>query len=95
MKKLICLIFLIVIIGCSSDSNVINDCIDLCKEQTMDLTSGPCIGNPIKDDWVCDIAHSPKIALDNLPENQCSAYRSKEATHFIELDENCELIKVY
>ncbi len=52
--------------------------------------------NPIPNlpDWVCDIAHSPRQSeIDDLPENQCSAYREGRAKHFVEVDMNCNLIR--
>lgn len=75
-------------------------CIKLCKAQAAngtDLSSGPCIGNPVSEfpDWVCDIAHSPRTDVDNLPENQCSAFREGRANHFVEVDDGCAVIKVY
>ncbi len=59
-----------------------------------DLSKGPCLNDKVIDDWVCDIAHSPREEIDNKQENQCSAFRAGEAHHFVELDENCSLIKV-
>ncbi|MFA4907600.1 MAG: hypothetical protein WC602_05000 [archaeon] len=64
----------------------------------VDLSSGPCIGNPIRKEgpkWVCDIAHSPRAAIDDLQENQCSAFREGKARNFVELDENCGLVRAY
>ena len=78
--------------------------IELCKkacidagEKGEDFSNGPCLLNPIpkQADWVCDIAHSPRQDVDNLPENQCSAFRDGTANHFVELDEYCEIINVY
>ncbi len=73
--------------------------VTLCKELCMqnkgqDFSSGPCLSNEIKPDWVCDIAHSPRQDIDNLPENQCSALREGRAHHFVEVDENCDVIRV-
>lgn len=82
-------------------TNAIVACKDLCQNARAggaDLSSGPCLGNPlqeIKPQWVCDIAHLPRIASDNLPENQCSAFREGKANNFVELDENCGLIVAY
>ena len=104
--------FLIFLSGCTSpeDLNVPEEttaldnakiaCTELCDDaisQGMDLSNGPCLGNPIEgaSTYVCDIAHSPRADVDNLPENQCSAYREGIATHFVELDEQCNLIKVH
>ena len=75
-------------------------CAVLCqaeKAKGTDLSSGPCIGNPIQEtpDTVCDIAHNPRAAVDDLQENQCSAFREGTAKHFVELDPNCAFIKYY
>ena len=59
------------------------------------LNTGPCIGDPLLNftDWVCDAAHSPRQPVDDLAENQCSAYREGRAKHFVEVDTNCNLIQ--
>ncbi len=60
----------------------------------QNLSSGPCLSNPLPEssDWVCDVAHNPRSQIDNLPENQCNAF-GKTAKHFVEMDENCNLIR--
>ncbi len=77
-------------------------CIQDCKywlsrniSKTTYWKHGPCLLNSIPDanDWVCDIAHSPRQDVDNLPENQCSSYREGKTKHFVEIDENCNLIR--
>jgi hypothetical protein len=75
-------------------------CIEECKKALTsgkDLSSGPCLLNPISElpDWVCDVAHFPREAVDNLPENQCSAYRQGLAKHFVEVDTKCNFIKSF
>ena len=69
-------------------------CINACNEAES-LGNGPCLLNPIAEypDWVCDVAHSPRQAIDNQEENQCSAFREGKATHFVEVNTKCELIK--
>ncbi len=74
-------------------------CIELCnseKAKGTDFSNGPCIGNPLKEasDFVCDIAHNPRTAIDNLQENQCSAFREGKARYFVELDMQCNLFRV-
>lgn len=69
-------------------------CINLCKEFQGEKSNGPCLGL-IKDDWVCDVAHSPRQDMDNNPENQCIEYREGMASHFIEVDEDCNLIRKF
>ena len=59
------------------------------------LGSGPCIAEtlPSLPDWVADVAHQPRLPLDDEPGNQCQRYRDGEAHHFVELDENGNLIR--
>jgi len=74
----------------------INTCIDICKqkmESGANLSAGPCLSDDVAPGWVCDVAHSPREAVDNNPDNQCQTYRSREATHFVEVDENCAYIR--
>jgi hypothetical protein len=67
---------------------------DYAKRSGQNLSSGPCLLNPIQQTrWVCDIAHNPRQQMDNLPENQCSAYREGRAGFFVEIDEECNLIR--
>ena len=62
------------------------------KARGVDLSRGPCLG-VIKEDWVADVAHDPRQDVDDDPTNQCDAYRSGEASHFVELDLRGELIR--
>ena len=84
---------------------IINACINLClkaKEKGIDLSNGPCLSdnNPEwkYEDWVCDVAHWPRIAIDNLRENQCQewlkAYEAGKIKKFVEVDPNCNFIRV-
>src|SRR4030043_1448798 len=73
-----------------------NSCIHTLEAgDSASLQNGPCLLDPInvQPEWVCDIAHSPRLPIDNLPENQCSFYRSGNSTHFIELTPECVLIR--
>jgi hypothetical protein len=73
-------------------------CIKECRDRLdkgEDFSRGPCLSSQIIPDWVCDIAHNPRRDIDNQPENQCSAFRERTALHFVELDENCSLIRIY
>ena len=62
------------------------------KAAGMDMSRGPCLG-VIKPGWVADVAHDPREEVDDEPENQCEAYRSGEADHFVELDPDGEFIR--
>jgi hypothetical protein len=94
-------ILLVFVSGCTQPTHstpVAQDiCIQICKSSNKDLSNGPCLSdNNLEwnvNDWVCDIAHSPRQTVDNLPENQCSAFRSGQAHHFVEVDVNCNLIR--
>jgi len=92
----------IILGGCTTETppKIEDLCIALCqaeKAKGTDLSNGPCIGNPLKEnsDWVCDVAHSPRTSADNQPENQCSAFMEGKAKHFVEVDEDCKVIKEY
>lgn len=70
-------------------------CIQLCqseKAKGTNLDNGPCLSNEIVNDWVCDVAHLPRQAVDNLAGNQCSAF-GKTAQHFVEVDPECGFIR--
>jgi hypothetical protein len=76
----------------------IENCLELClrqKQKNISLENGPCLSEEIITDWVCDVAHNPRIDLDNKPENQCSSFRDKKTHHFVEADVNCQFIKFY
>lgn len=63
------------------------------KSQGVDFSAGPCLSDALMPDWVLDIAHSPRTAADDLPANQCPAYREGRAHHFVELDPDGNLIR--
>ena len=58
----------------------------------VDMSRGPCLG-VIKPGWVADVAHDPREDVDDESENQCEAYRSGEADHFVELTPEGEFIR--
>jgi hypothetical protein len=60
-------------------------------ETGADLSKGPCLSNEIAPDWVCDVAHNPRQAVDDEPANQCPAYWDT-AHHFVEVDPQCNFI---
>ena len=64
------------------------------KQFGIDFSSGPCLTNDLLPGWVADIAHNPRQAVDDLPENQCKAYIEGRAKHFVELDPEGHVIKV-
>jgi hypothetical protein len=58
----------------------------------VDFSAGPCLGI-IEPGWVADVAHDPRQPVDDEAANQCDAYRSGEADHYVELDPEGELIR--
>ncbi len=45
-------------------------------------------------DYAVDIVHVLRTNEDNIPENQCDAFRSGQVKHFIELDANGEIVRI-
>lgn len=62
------------------------------KTEGTDFSKGPCLGKAA-DDWVVDIAHNPRQAVDDKAGNQCADYVEGRAHHFVELDPDGKLIK--
>ncbi|MGH3031972.1 MAG: hypothetical protein ACRDNE_14655, partial [Gaiellaceae bacterium] len=62
------------------------------EAERVDFSRGPCLG-VVLEGWVADVAHDPREDVDDEPENQCAAYRSGEAEHFVELDPDGNLIR--
>jgi hypothetical protein len=85
--------------GCGDGAEADEQTIELAKQafreakaRGVDMSPGPCLG-VIKEGWVADVAHDPRQDVDDEPENQCEAYRSGEADHFVELDPEGEFIR--
>ncbi len=79
--------------GASQASSACQDkCIELVSTK-IDFSKGPCLDDNIAPDWVCDMAHSPREAVDDDPANQCPSY-GITAHHFVEVAENCRIIRV-
>lgn len=60
----------------------------------MEFSKGPCLTNDLMRNWVVDTVHNPREPVDDLPENQCQAFREGRATHFVELDINGNLVRI-
>jgi hypothetical protein len=62
-----------------------------------ELADGPCLAERIEgagvEDWVVDIAHEPREPVDDEPENQCARYNDGDASHFVELTPEGEVIR--
>jgi hypothetical protein len=62
------------------------------KARGVDMSRGPCLG-VVAPGWVADVAHDPRRRVDDLPQNQCAAYRNGTAAHFVELDPDGNLVR--
>lgn len=62
------------------------------KTKGQNMENGPCLGM-IAIGWVADVAHNPRLPIDDKVENQCPDYINKTAKNFIELDTNGQFIK--
>jgi hypothetical protein len=60
--------------------------------ETGEEINSQCLGTC--NDYAVDIIHVPRAAEDNLAENQCEEYSNGDVSHFIELDENGEIVRV-
>lgn len=94
-------VFAILVSGCVANpsSNAAIDASYKCRQKCMqlvpaniDFSSGPCLDDNLMEDWVCDMAHDPRQPVDDIKTNQCPSFGTK-ANHFIEVDENCRLIR--
>ncbi len=63
------------------------------KRLGTDLSDGPCLSEEIIPNWCVDVAHTPRQPVDDLPENQCSSYRSGHVRHFVELDTDGKVVR--
>ncbi|MBI2445635.1 eight-cysteine-cluster domain-containing protein [Candidatus Micrarchaeota archaeon] len=71
------------------------NCVQSCREaraRGTDLSAGPCLSNAAAPGWVCDVAHSPRQAVDDLDANTCPAF-GVSARHFVEVDQDCQIIQ--
>jgi hypothetical protein len=64
------------------------------KQVGVDFSSGPCLAEDLVGEYVVDLAHNPREAIDSLPENQCLSYSQGAINHFIELDLEGNLIRI-
>ncbi len=63
------------------------------ESKGVDFRDGPCLTNTLMPDWVADVAHNPRTAVDDEPANQCTSFRDGTAHHFVELDPEGQLIR--
>lgn len=56
------------------------------------IFNSQCLGTC--NDYAVDVVNVPRTSEDNLPENQCVDYREGKVNHFIELDNQGNVIRV-
>ncbi|MCX6808832.1 MAG: hypothetical protein NTW50_04165 [Candidatus Berkelbacteria bacterium] len=66
---------------------------DNSKKAGQDFSAGPCLG-VFQTDWVLDVVHNPRDKSDDEAKNQCAAYNSGQAHHFIEMDLTGQVVRV-
>jgi hypothetical protein len=99
------LIAAVVVVGCGGGSpsqdvrdRAVNEAMAAYRQAKVDgthLGRGPCIAEQLPGlaDWVADVAHDPRQAVDDDPANQCRRFRNGQAHHFVELDPSGHLIR--
>ena len=96
------LLAVVAISGCAVSNNAsgASQASLLCRQQCVDISSssmdfsrGPCINDNLMEGWVCDMAHDPRESVDDIAANQCPSF-GKSASHFVEVSENCQVIRV-
>ena len=98
MRRLAPILAALVVAGCGgaeADDETIRlarQAYERAKAAGVDFERGPCLG-VIKPGWVADVAHDPRTDVDDDPANQCAAFRSGDADHFVELDPAGEYIR--
>jgi CDP-diacylglycerol pyrophosphatase len=99
---LLAIVAVMLVSGCTAvnNSNGAPDATRKCQDKCIQLVStntdfsvGPCIDDNITADWVCDMAHEPRQPVDEEPANQCSSFGTT-AHHFVEVNENCRVIRI-
>lgn len=71
-----------------------NHVYNLAKQRGVDFSAGPCLSNSLISGWVLDTAHNPRQPIDDKQENQCGTFLDGQATHFVELDLEGNLIRI-
>jgi hypothetical protein len=100
MRRLLAVILALVAVvaGCGGRSaneravTLARQAYERAKAQGVDMSRGPCLG-VIQPGWVADVAHDPRRPVDDDPANQCAAYRTGKAQHFVELAPDGHLIR--
>jgi hypothetical protein len=103
--SLVALLAVVVLPGCGGGSpgqdtrdRAVNEAMQAyqeAKQNGTEFARGPCIAEQLPGlaNWVADVAHDPREAVDDQPANQCQRFRNGQAHHFVELDTSGNLIR--
>ena len=74
--------------------DIINCVLQLYQEKKQEdmIFSSQCLGSC--GNYAVDVVHVPRTDEDNLIENQCEDYRGGKLNHFIELDEDGDIVRI-
>jgi hypothetical protein len=64
------------------------------KKARVDFSDGPCLTNDLITNWALDLVHNPREKIDDLKENQCQSYLEGRTKHFIEMDQNGNIVRI-
>lgn len=64
------------------------------KAQGENLSFGPCLSDALMPNWVADLVHNPRQAIDDEAAYQCPAFLENKANHFVELDLDGNVVRV-
>lgn len=75
-------------------------CIQMCLDykNVIDYSKGPCLSDAFGfklEDWSCDLVNNPRVSVDNKKGNKCAAYENGITKHFVEVDLNCNFVRLY
>jgi hypothetical protein len=101
MRWILVVLFLSPLAALATSENAAKErAVAICNQQKTSVApekweKGPCISNGQNGltDWVVDVAHAPRQAVDDQPSNQCSAFVEKKIKNFVELDTSCNVIR--
>lgn len=62
------------------------------KNQKVDMEKSPCLSDDMGDGYALDIAHNPRISLDD--QVQCDSIKSGKLTHFVEMTPDGKILRI-
>jgi hypothetical protein len=81
--------------GHKANSDMVKECAKNRYNKMRSIGMGfdsQCIGECFG--YAVDVVHVPRTAKDDLPNNQCEAFRNGTLKHFIELDGHGDVVRI-